>query len=487
VPIITLNPAFSKGEIAPALYARADLDWYRLAVRSMTNFMVPKTGGAKRTPGTVFVDETRYPAKTVRGLPFVYSSSTGDTYTVELGDLYAEFIRAGARVTETAKVITAVSQANPAVVTSVAHGYANGDDVYLAGIVGMTELNGRRFRVANKTADTFELQYTDATNVNSTAFGAYVSGGTAARVYKITTPYVEADLATIGYGQDAGVMTLVHKTYPVRELTRTAHTSWTFALAVFAPKILAPGEGGVGGSVAAGGAGGNSYRYKVTAIDNTTGEESLTGYELTRAITAITQANPAAVTAVAHGYLTGDQVRIRNVGGMTQVNGKSFVITKTGADTFTLDGIDSSGYTAYTAGGVAERPYFRVDSAAAPTPAAPIVVTFRAVANARLYALYREQNGVFGFIGFYELSVVPPVIPATLVFSDIGVAVDTSEPRPSTPPSSRPPATTPRTSPITSRRDTSAGSRASRASSAGAGSASTPTSPSTSRSSTTTR
>lgn len=76
-----------------------------------------------------------------------------------------------------AKTITNVSQANPAVVTSTAHGLNPGDRVTLAGIVGMTQLNGNTYSVEYVTANTFVLQ-----GVNSTGYTAYTSGGTATPV-----------------------------------------------------------------------------------------------------------------------------------------------------------------------------------------------------------------------------------------------------------------------------------------------------------------
>jgi len=73
-----------------------------------------------------------------------------------------------------AKVITAITAANPPVVTSATHTLANGTIVVLAGIVGMTELNGRSFVIRNQTTNTFELGGIDATG-----YTAYASGGTA--------------------------------------------------------------------------------------------------------------------------------------------------------------------------------------------------------------------------------------------------------------------------------------------------------------------
>jgi len=77
-----------------------------------------------------------------------------------------------------------------------------------------------------------------------------------------------------------------------------------------------------------------------------------------KTITGATQANPVQITIVGHGYATGDVVMITSVGGMTQLNDKLFVITSTGADTFTLDGTDGTAFGAFTAGGSATKGTF---------------------------------------------------------------------------------------------------------------------------------
>ena len=43
------------------------------------------------------------------------------------------------------QTITGTTKANPAVVTIAAHGYSNGDYVYISGVTGMTQVNNRRF------------------------------------------------------------------------------------------------------------------------------------------------------------------------------------------------------------------------------------------------------------------------------------------------------------------------------------------------------
>ena len=73
--------------------------------------------------------------------------------------------------------------------------------------------------------------------------------------------------------------------------------------------------------------------------------------EATTAITGITQANPAVVTAASHGLSNGDRVFIASVAGMTEVNNKEFTVAGATTNTFQLSGIDSSAFTAYSSGG----------------------------------------------------------------------------------------------------------------------------------------
>lgn len=72
-----------------------------------------------------------------------------------------------------------------------------------------------------------------------------------------------------------------------------------------------------------------------------------------KTITAITKANPAVVTATGHGFADGDVVKITSVVGMTEINAKVGVVTVVDANSFKLNGIDSTAYTTYTSGGSA--------------------------------------------------------------------------------------------------------------------------------------
>lgn len=73
--------------------------------------------------------------------------------------------------------ITGATAANPCVITATSHGFANGQLVFIDGIVGMTQLNDRIFTVANQTANTFELSGVDSSAYTAWSSGGFVYGG----------------------------------------------------------------------------------------------------------------------------------------------------------------------------------------------------------------------------------------------------------------------------------------------------------------------
>lgn len=79
---------------------------------------------------------------------------------------------------DTAKTVTAISNANPAVASASAHGYTNGDIILLNS--GWQKINDRLFRVANQASGTFELAGQDTSNL--TLFPSGTSAGSARKV-----------------------------------------------------------------------------------------------------------------------------------------------------------------------------------------------------------------------------------------------------------------------------------------------------------------
>lgn len=70
-----------------------------------------------------------------------------------------------------AKTITAITKASPGVVSSTAHGYSNGDYVVVSA-QGMFQVDGRVFRVASVTTDSFALEGEDTTSYDTFSSGS---------------------------------------------------------------------------------------------------------------------------------------------------------------------------------------------------------------------------------------------------------------------------------------------------------------------------
>ena len=222
---------FTGGELSPRLDGRNDLTKYSSGCTKLENFIIYPHGAAARRSGTNFAAEVANSANKARLMPFEFS--TTQTYMLEFSNLKIRVYKDSSTVFEANKTITAITKANPAVVTATGHGYSNGDEVKIRNVVGMTEVNEKRFLVANKTTNTFELTNKDGTNINSTNFTTYTSGGIVNKVFEITTTYTTDELFDIKFVQSADVMYLCHPAHPPAKLSRTGDISWTLEDVVF--------------------------------------------------------------------------------------------------------------------------------------------------------------------------------------------------------------------------------------------------------------
>jgi hypothetical protein len=226
-----LQGNFNTGEVSPLLFGRVDQDRYASSLAKCLNYIPTIQGGLIRRSGTKFISEVKDSSKLTRLVRFEFS--TTQAYMIEFGDQYFRFYRDYGLITLTPQNITGITKANPAVVTYAGSDtYANGDRIVITGVLGMTEVNNREFRVANVNTgtNTFELQDGQtAANIDSTGYTTYASGGTVAEVYEIASPYAEADLFQLKFTQSADVLYIVHPSYAPRKLSRTGHTNWTIA------------------------------------------------------------------------------------------------------------------------------------------------------------------------------------------------------------------------------------------------------------------
>lgn len=117
------------------------------------------------------------------------------------------------------KTITALTVANPAVLTSAAHGFSNGDTVKIVKVVGLNKsstdidgkvtvtnlVNEKTFLVASAAANTFALHDMQGNAVDSSTYGAWVSGGEVRKLVSTISGITWLEGETVGVLADGGI------------------------------------------------------------------------------------------------------------------------------------------------------------------------------------------------------------------------------------------------------------------------------------------
>jgi len=411
-----IQPSMAGGEVSAPVAARVDLGKRAVAVEVAENFVATFTGAMASRAGTKFVAQCKAEAGPYRIVEFEFNDD--QTFVIEMGDAYLRFHTLGAQIldSDAVKTITGVTAADPAVVTSSGHGLSNGDEVYIAGVDGMAQLNGRNFLVSSVTTNTFALQTVGGADIDASAYTAYTSGGTATPPYELAAPWAGSDLFKVSYAQSGDIMTMTHADYPPQELIRIDNDSWTLRDVILEPAQAAPSSVSAGHNTSSSTV--NPRTYAVTAVNVDDGEESLRGTASGSPVTNISRTDPAVVTTFGnHNLETGDDIAISLVVGMTEMNGRRFDVVRISDTRFSLrtfDGrnVDSTGLSAYISGGTVNILYFKVaNSAAAEWDNS---VTWQSVPNAQYYNVYATTStGLFGFVGtstkatFEDVNIAP--------------------------------------------------------------------------------
>jgi hypothetical protein len=165
---------FTRGIFSPVVQARRDVDAWAAGAKRLTNVTILKHGGVRKRPGTWFVYKLPENDGDTLLVPFTYAP--GQSYALLFGQATMKPMALGGMVVSAGFGITAITQANPGVVTAPYHGLASGAEVFLTGIEGMTELNGRIFTVTVLTADTFSI------GDDTTGYGAFTADDGTVRV-----------------------------------------------------------------------------------------------------------------------------------------------------------------------------------------------------------------------------------------------------------------------------------------------------------------
>ena len=277
--IPTIQTAFSAGEITPQLWGREDLQKNHIGASTMRNFFANYRGGASSRAGTAYVGMCKQGAPNLGGTAtsnaprdIKFQFSLTQAYALEFGDNYMRIKTNGGYVLEATKSITSVSGAT---FTIPGHGFSSGDWVQFKGISGVGTFNGLVWIVQSTTTNTITV--TDLFGV-ATSAAAAGTGGTAARIYTISTPYAAIDLPYLKTTQSADTMTLTcvnQETlteYPSYSLVRNGITNWVLLPESFGTSISAPS--GLAVTAQASTTLDTYYSYTVTAVASD-GEESV--------------------------------------------------------------------------------------------------------------------------------------------------------------------------------------------------------------------
>ena len=177
-------------------------------------------------------------------------------------------------------------------ITTDFQNYQIGDVITIEAAAGMIQANDKQGAIKNIVTP----NYTFDIEINTANFSAYTSAGTASKVIQFSTK--------------------TKKFNPFAEQNLKVRCGWV-------------------------------YFYVSTTGTNLTDNKYIIG---------ATNTNPCVLNIPGHGYVTGDQVFVDGVGGMTQLNGNYYYITVIDANFISLDGVDATAYGVYTSGGFATTP-----------------------------------------------------------------------------------------------------------------------------------
>lgn len=252
-PQQVIQRAFSGGELAPALHARADLIKYATGLRRCRNFIVQRHGGVTNRGGTRFVGLTKTTSINV-GLFRYVSENTGESMLWEMGTSYLRPYLNGARL----QVVLGSILAYGAGVN-----YVIGDLVQVAGVV----------------------YYSLAIQIGVAPPGATWVTFTGTN-YELPNPF-GADLPHVS--QSGRTLTLTHHAHAPYELINGGSTTaWVLRVVATQATLAAP----IGLVTTAGNAGTLNVGYVVTAGALLTYEESLPSAQVIKA-----EAYPTPATA----------------------------------------------------------------------------------------------------------------------------------------------------------------------------------------------
>lgn len=226
---------FTGGEISQSAQGRLDLPAYKISMNVCLNGIPVESGAWMRRPGTRHVAPTRGGAQG-RGITFSFAQNS--PYTMQFTDGFLRFTTGPALVmTNDAQVVSSISAATPAVVTTAApHTWASGNATAFNSFgINNPLLQNRQFTITVTGANTFSLA--DAITgaaIDGSTLGAFVSGNVT-RVLEIATNYTTSSWASLRSIQAEARTVLLNGTKPQVLQVATPPSPTQFATFTYGP------------------------------------------------------------------------------------------------------------------------------------------------------------------------------------------------------------------------------------------------------------
>jgi hypothetical protein len=385
--------SFNAGELSPDFAGRVTNEKYAVGCDTLENYIPMIQGPAKRRPGFRFVEPVANSANRTWLRKFIYSED--QAYQLEFGVGYIRFYTNHGQVTSGGNVYQIASPYTASMLTNADNTCGlqmeqSGDVVYIA-CAGTYPMTLKRLGNTNWTLTAYappDGPFLDQTPSNSPALYIATIAGSPNQVtcYATAAVFSPSDVATAttpgrlvrigvqtynispweqGVGYTANTLVryngctfkcIYSGTSGNTPPTQTSGTQWDGAYQVGCLWLYQDCGYGIGYVSAY-----TSPTQVTLTVSAYAGQNNNPGMQLygfpaatigtVATVTGITNAAPAVVTAVGHGFSVGDPVYLTGIQGMTQISEQAFTIVAVTSNTFSLAGTDSTNYGTWASGG----------------------------------------------------------------------------------------------------------------------------------------
>jgi len=225
--------SYSTGELSPQFFGRTDIEQYDLGLAKAENWYVDYRGGLSNRPGSHFHEYIQYPEEDHKVFPFLFSDDPEDKYNIIIssdgaGASRIRFTQNGQYVLKNVASVESISTSTVTFAAEDAPDWVVGDWVYFTGINGLTRINQQMFEITAIGESTISIAfYPELTPFAPDSTFLDSPDGKIWLVYSVPSPWAAEDLSLLRAQQKRDLIRLTHVDYPIYNLKRVFHASWT--------------------------------------------------------------------------------------------------------------------------------------------------------------------------------------------------------------------------------------------------------------------